>query len=275
MTQCLIAVGSNLGDRTEHLRRALEQLDRSPLTRVIARSRWHETPPVGGPPGQGAYLNGAVLATTQLGPPALLGELLRIESLGGRVRGTRWEARVVDLDLLLFDDMAWQSVGLSIPHPRMPYRRFVLAPAAEVAPWMIHPESGWTIQALLEQLDHGADEAVVAALDPHLGVWLTAQLTQKLRGVSGGPRIRTWEPATATTAGVSRPKLILAAPGATGSSSHEWRKMLSLPAGGPVAWLPDGDAEETLREATDAMAAAWSERTPIGGTGLRAVGGTP
>src|SRR5215204_154465 len=103
MAHCLIALGSNLGDREETLRQAASELSRLPATRLVALSRWHETPTVGGPAGQGPFLNAAALVCTSLIPTALLAELRRIEATLGRVRGERWAPRSLDLDVLLYD----------------------------------------------------------------------------------------------------------------------------------------------------------------------------
>ncbi len=255
MPKCLIALGSNLGDRAANLRRAVAALDEAPLTRVVARSGWHETAPVGGPAGQGAYLNGAVLAVTALDPVALWTELTRIEAGLGRVRDRRWEARTVDLDVLLYDCVTLASPELTIPHPRMHYRGFVLAPAVEVAPWMVHPECPWTVARLYEQLKTGADEIAVAAVDPHLGAWLVDQLERKFRlTASDFSRVRAWSP---DCIGNPRPRLILAAPNAAGSGRPALRKILQLPPTGPIAWLTPGDRDAMLNEATAAVASAW------------------
>ena len=106
MAHALVALGSNLGDRAEQLNAALGELVATRRVRVlIRRSGWFETPPIGGPAGQGAFLNGAALLWTTLAPRPLLAELQQIEEQLGRVRGERWGARVIDLDLLLFDQL--------------------------------------------------------------------------------------------------------------------------------------------------------------------------
>ncbi len=158
MAHCLLALGSNLGDRAASLRQAVGQLARLPQTVLMARSSWHETAPVGGPPGQGLFLNGAALVSTSLSPVALLAEIGRIEQQLGRIRAERWEARTIDLDVLLFDRVVHRGADLTIPHPRMLDRAFVLEPAAEIAAWMTHPETGWTISRLLQQLRSGVDD---------------------------------------------------------------------------------------------------------------------
>jgi pantoate--beta-alanine ligase len=153
MAQALIALGSNLGDRAAALDRAVELLRETDRIAMIRVSRWHETEAVGGPAGQGSYLNGAALLETSLDPFALLRELLRIEEDLGRVRVERWGPRTIDLDLLLYDTFCINAAELTVPHPRMTERRFVLAPAAEIAPELRHPQSGFSIRELLDRLE--------------------------------------------------------------------------------------------------------------------------
>jgi 2-amino-4-hydroxy-6-hydroxymethyldihydropteridine diphosphokinase len=153
MASSLIGLGSNVGDRQQTLDHALELLDRHPGVRVAARSSWRETAPIGGPPGQKPFLNGAALLETTLEPVGLIATLLEIEAQLGRKRGQRWGPRTLDLDLLLFDQRRIDTPQLVVPHPRMAWRRFVLEPAAEIAPSMIHPIIGWTIARLLDHLN--------------------------------------------------------------------------------------------------------------------------
>lgn len=153
MPICLVGLGSNVGDRQQALDRAVGLLGRRPEIRLIAQSPWRQTEPIGGPPGQGAFLNGVVLLETSLGPEAVLALLQSIEGELGRQRGDRWGPRTIDLDLLLYDQVVLEAPGLTIPHPRMAFRRFVLEPAAEVAPAMLHPTTGWTVAQLLAHLN--------------------------------------------------------------------------------------------------------------------------
>jgi 2-amino-4-hydroxy-6-hydroxymethyldihydropteridine diphosphokinase len=258
MANCLIALGSNLGDRAAHLRQAVEELARTTGVQVVARSAWHETRPVGGPDAQPAYLNGAVLASTRRDPATLWAELTRIERQLGRVRDQRWEARTIDLDILLYDRVTVDTAELVIPHPRMHYRRFVLGPAREVAPWMVHPPSGWTVSRLAELLNRGADEIAVASADPHLGAALAADLERFFRLTERrSPRITEWPTAPARA---GRPKLILAI--ATGSDEASARRMLQLPAAGPIAWLAPGDASAMRDDAIAIVASAWPMAAP-------------
>jgi 2-amino-4-hydroxy-6-hydroxymethyldihydropteridine diphosphokinase len=149
MATALVALGSNLGDRQRNLDDAVAQLGRQPNIVVLATSRWRETRPVGGPRDQAEFLNGAILLGTSLTPQQLHAVLRQIEETAGRTREGRWAPRTLDLDLLLYDDLVIDTPELTIPHPRMSFRRFVLEPAAEIAPEMRHPTIGWTIADLL------------------------------------------------------------------------------------------------------------------------------
>ncbi len=101
---------------------------------VRSASSFHETEPVGGPPGQGPFLNGASVLETTLSPRELLHALQSIEDRFGRVRTVRWGERTLDLDLILFGDVILHEPDLIVPHPRFAERRFVLVPLAEIAP---------------------------------------------------------------------------------------------------------------------------------------------
>ncbi|MGA0285588.1 MAG: 2-amino-4-hydroxy-6-hydroxymethyldihydropteridine diphosphokinase [Phycisphaerales bacterium] len=144
-----IGIGSNLGDRETTISAALTDLDRLPQTRLDRVSRLHETEPVG-PPGQGPYLNGAALLRTTLPPRRLLEALLAIERSFGRDRANevRHGPRTLDLDLLLYGDLVLDEAGLTIPHPRMTERRFVLEPLSEVGGELMHPVHGASVDSL-------------------------------------------------------------------------------------------------------------------------------
>lgn len=127
-----IALGSNLGPRDANLRFALESLAATPGLRVLRVSSFHETAPVGGPPGQGPYLNAAALLETTLSPRQLLERLLATELLAGRTRSVPNAPRTLDLDLLLYADLAVSEPDLHVPHPRMWGRSFVVGPLGEL-----------------------------------------------------------------------------------------------------------------------------------------------
>ncbi|GMU23364.1 MAG: hypothetical protein AMXMBFR13_34420 [Phycisphaerae bacterium] len=154
-----IALGSNLGDRHAHILAAVQQLRASPGIETLLLSRLHETEPVGGPAEQGRYLNAAARLETTLEPLVLLRLLLRVEENLGRVRNERWGPRVIDLDLLLYEEQVITTPELTVPHPRMAEREFVLAPLAEVAPHARHPITGRTVEELLSRLAHQAPGA--------------------------------------------------------------------------------------------------------------------
>jgi 2-amino-4-hydroxy-6-hydroxymethyldihydropteridine diphosphokinase len=157
MAYALIGLGSNLGDRRQLLDEAIERLAQRAGITVVRHSRWRETAAVGGPPDQPAYLNGAVLVETTWDPASLLSEMQQTEAQLGRHRTERWGPRSLDLDLLLYEELVLQTPELVVPHPRMAWRRFVLEPAAEIAPDAIHPPTGWTIAQLLEHLNTAAN----------------------------------------------------------------------------------------------------------------------
>ena len=161
-----VALGSNLGDREEHLLAALAALRARPDVEVVAVSRVYQTPPVG-PPPQGPYLNAAVHLRTSLSPRALLGCLLEIEASRGRKReGDRWSARTLDLDLLFYGSLTLDEPGLRIPHPRLHERVFVLAPLCDVAPGLVHPRLGKTVEELARSV---RDPGAVVAFPLDLG----------------------------------------------------------------------------------------------------------
>lgn len=135
----LIGLGANLGDRKKNLETAWRRIGERDEITPVALSRFLETIPVGGPPNQPNFLNAVGLIETTLAALDLLDVLTFIEKEGGRERHEFWGARTVDLDLLLYGDQIIRSRRLTVPHPRMIWRPFVLIPAREIAPGLRHP----------------------------------------------------------------------------------------------------------------------------------------
>ena len=178
MARCLLALGSNLGDRRSNLDRACAALSSLPQSQLLARSRWHQTAPIGGPSGQGQFLNGAAILQTALEPTELAEALHASESQLGRERAIRWDARVIDIDLLLYEDRRIDLPSLTVPHPRMSSRRFVLEPAVEIAGSWVHPDSHWTLAQLLAYLNNSSRNVDIITRHYQLAVWLANRLAR-------------------------------------------------------------------------------------------------
>lgn len=148
-----IAMGANVGDRRGNISDALKRLGETERVRVIRVSELIETAAIGGPEGSPAFLNGATEVRTTLGPDVLLSRLLEIERELGRERREKWGPRTIDLDLLLYGQQVIDQPGLTIPHPLMHERAFVLQPLAQIAPGVLHPTLNLTIQQLLDRLN--------------------------------------------------------------------------------------------------------------------------
>lgn len=152
MTRAFVGLGGNLGDTQAYLRQALDALARLPRTRLLAQSRSYRTPPWG-LREQPAFLNAAAMLDTTLAPHELLDALLDIERAAGRERkGERWGPRTLDLDLLHIDGVRLHDDRLTLPHPRIAERAFVLLPLAELAPDLELPGQG-RVDALLVTAD--------------------------------------------------------------------------------------------------------------------------
>jgi 2-amino-4-hydroxy-6-hydroxymethyldihydropteridine diphosphokinase len=144
-----VAVGSNLGDRWARLAQAARALRAAPGVAVVRGSRVWDAAPVG--PPQPRYLNAVLELETTRTPGALLAILHQVEQAAGRTRDVHWGARTLDLDLLLYGDLTVREPGLTVPHPGMESRRFVLAPLAELRPQLLVPGTGLRVWRLLEE----------------------------------------------------------------------------------------------------------------------------
>lgn len=146
-----VALGSNVGDGPATLASARRELEA--LGEVVGRSSLYRTVPVGGPPGQPDYLNAVLALRTSLTPHALLAALLEVEARHGRVRAERWGPRTLDLDLLAHGEANLDDPLLTVPHPRLHHRAFVLVPLREVDPRWRHPVTGEGVDEMLERVD--------------------------------------------------------------------------------------------------------------------------
>jgi 2-amino-4-hydroxy-6-hydroxymethyldihydropteridine diphosphokinase len=168
--RAFVGIGTNLGDRAANYRQALERIAALPATRIVRQSSIYETEPVG--EVKGPFLNGVVEIETEMMADALMRRLLAIERTMGRrrsggrkpVRRSQYRPRTIDLDLLFFNNEVRDTGPLTLPHPRLHERRFVLAPMAELAPALIHPVSNKSISELLVNLK-GAQRVTLARAD--------------------------------------------------------------------------------------------------------------
>lgn len=161
-----LALGGNLGDVARAFVAAFEALQAGGSLRVLARSNVWRTPPWG-KTDQPDFLNMCALVETQLSPRDLLALCLNVETDAGRVRKERWGPRLIDIDVLAYDDVRWDDEALTLPHPRMRERAFVLAPLAEIAP-------GWIID--------GVRVDVLAAIADSAGMQVDAEASALVRG---------------------------------------------------------------------------------------------
>jgi 2-amino-4-hydroxy-6-hydroxymethyldihydropteridine diphosphokinase len=164
MEQVLIGFGSNLGDSVQTCVAALERLRMHPLLRVLKTSSFYRTSPLM-LTAQPWFINGVVLCETDLSPEDLLGVILEIEKDFGRDRQIRWGPRILDLDLLAYGDRQVDLPILTIPHPRLHERRFVLEPLLEIAPDWVHPTLNIPARNLLSAMGEEDDTQEVQRLE--------------------------------------------------------------------------------------------------------------
>jgi len=163
--QCLISFGSNLGHRDALIADAARIIDASPMIGTLHASRLFETPPIGGPTGQEPFLNAVAAFETSASARQILVLLQQTEEQLGRQRRQRWDARSIDLDVVLHGELVGGGTGLIVPHPRYTARQFVLQPACDVAPHYRDPRFGWTLKRLAQHLNEGVPSLALVGSD--------------------------------------------------------------------------------------------------------------
>jgi len=154
INRAYISLGSNEGERLALLKQALKLLGQNQLIAFCAVSPLYETEPVGGPP-QGLFLNACCALDTTYPPAILLRHMLNVENMLGRVRQLRWGSRTLDLDLLIYNNIVMNTPSLTLPHPRLTERLFVLSPLSDIASDLVIPGSGKTVGELKASLTDG------------------------------------------------------------------------------------------------------------------------
>jgi 2-amino-4-hydroxy-6-hydroxymethyldihydropteridine diphosphokinase len=291
MPTCLLGLGSNLGDREATLRAALREIDALPNARLVRHSTLIHSRPIGSP-GQQEFLNGAALVETTIEPLRLLEHLQRIESRHGRERAERWAARTLDIDLLLYGDEVIETPTLTVPHLRMAFRRFVLTPAVEIAPKMIHSVIGWPLERLRLHLDAARDEIVLLSPSQTIRDELAKQLTDqfaarpierptfKTASSFWPPAYASWlaldsavpesQPVPVTTTGLpyaaaAFPKLtVLVDAEGDGPTAvkAEWSAIVRQPGRGPTLRLQHADPAAVRAEVFAAVESIWPDLGP-------------
>jgi 2-amino-4-hydroxy-6-hydroxymethyldihydropteridine diphosphokinase len=165
-----LALGSNLGDRLLNMQHASERIGSHPYIQVVAASRLYETAPMG--PPQGRFLNAAISIRTTLSPHAVLAICRQTESSGGRKRGTHWGPRTIDVDILDYDGAVVNDADLSLPHPGIADRLFVLAPLQDIAPQWRHPVTDSTVNDMYNQSVRVSPDSIVVVASPSWCGWV-------------------------------------------------------------------------------------------------------
>jgi 2-amino-4-hydroxy-6-hydroxymethyldihydropteridine diphosphokinase len=286
MATCLLGLGSNLGDRETTLSAALTEIKALPDVQLAQHSAWHHSRPIGGPSGQNEFLNAAALIETTIAPPLLLDELHDIENRHGRKPADRWTARTLDIDILLYGNEVMETPALTLPHPRMSFRRFVLEPAAEIAPKMLHPVIGWPIERLLLHLNMASDQLTLLTPSTETRDRLSRLVTERFDAqIADPPTFATsehhWPAQWTTWLRFTRPAANVATPvdaptglpyGAAGfpklsilidsefarpADKLQWSTLVRQPGRGPTLRLQTSDASEIDAEVIAAAEAVW------------------
>ena len=153
-TIAYIGIGSNLGTPGKNCIEAIEKISNTKDIKIISRSSFYQTEPIG-EVQQDWFVNSAIKIKTNLSPTHLLSDLLNIESAMGRTREEKWGPRLIDLDLLFYGNLILGKKGLTLPHPEIQKRKFVLIPMSEIAENLVHPTLKKTIKTLLQESSDG------------------------------------------------------------------------------------------------------------------------
>jgi 2-amino-4-hydroxy-6-hydroxymethyldihydropteridine diphosphokinase len=289
MPTCLLGLGSNVGDSEATLQKAVAEITALPNLQVVRHSTWHRSRAVGGPAGQAEYVNGAAIVETTIAPLTLLAELQQIETRLGRVRGERWGPRTLDIDVLLYGSEVSETAMLTLPHPRMTFRRFVLEPAVEIAPKMLHPVIGWPIERLLMHLEKASELVAIVSPSDAVREQVAKAAVDRCGAVAAKrPTFDTVEhhwPSLWTTwlqmptrasrkpdaAGAQTPVLPYAAAAfpklsilldadvaRRGADKLRWSTLVRQPGRGPTLRLQSSDLPEIETEVLAAVDAAWA-----------------
>lgn len=149
-----IAIGSNIGDSLTNCRQAIQAIGAEKGNKIVACSSFYLTEPVGRK-DQNWFINAVIAVETTFSPYQLIDFLMRVEKNMGRERKERWGPRIIDLDILFYENLICQENNLQIPHPEIAKRRFVLLPLKAIAPHLVHPILGKTVSELLDELPPG------------------------------------------------------------------------------------------------------------------------
>ena len=145
-----IGIGSNLGTPGINCTKAIEKISSTKGIKIISKSPFYQTEPIGGVQ-QGWFVNSAIKIETDLSPENLLSVLLNLELTMGRTRKEKWGPRLIDLDLLFYGNLVLENKNLTLPHPEIQNRKFILIPMSEIAENLIHPTLKKTIKTLLQE----------------------------------------------------------------------------------------------------------------------------
>ena len=272
MTHAYIAFGSNLGDRDKIFLQAIELLASIPRCTLKSHSDLIETVPVViDDQKQPAYLNACIAINTELGWQEFFDSICEVELKLGRQRKSKWAARNVDLDLLMFGDQLIWRPGLQVPHQRMSYRQFVLQPLLQIAREFVHPFCGVSIEALVNHLQHAKNVVVVRTDKPDENAALSSNSISREKFLLEASTdlefkitrndvkqregrnwlIRFLTPGSHALLEQAEPKLVIDV--VSEMNSTKYTDMRSQAFGGPRLVIDDGPVSKSL--ATELMAA--------------------